>query len=214
MVARVTVTTAINAAGGGKAKIVDYQWVKGSRFSGVQEARATGKYLRQAGAHLPGLTPEDVVKAARPASSPIHAYFEWNNTKAARAYRLEQAAYLLRSINAVVKIVGKVQSEVTRAYVSLTDVGRHAKDDYKEIDFVLNNKAALAKLLQRAIDEMQVFVNKYHHLVALAPAIRIMRQLIKKLRKVAKPKKRSKKSAKKRAKKKSAKKKKKGKKKP
>ena len=202
MVARVTVTSAIAAAGGGKAKIVDYQWVKGSKFSGVQEARATGKYLRQAGAGLPGLTPEDVVKAARPASRPIHSYFEWNDTKAARAYRLEQAAYLLRSVNAVIRFVGKPNLEVTRAYVSLTDVGRHDKDDYKEIDFVFNNKAALAKLLNRALDEMQVFINKSHHLVALAPAIRIMQKLIKKLRKAAQPKKRSKVSAKKRAKKK------------
>lgn len=44
------------------------------------------------------LAPEDVVEEARKRDSPIHDLFEWNNTEAARKYRLVQAAQLIRSV--------------------------------------------------------------------------------------------------------------------
>lgn len=37
------------------------------------------------------ISPELVVTAATPANHPLHSYFEWNDTKAAKAHRLRQA---------------------------------------------------------------------------------------------------------------------------
>lgn len=45
------------------------------------------------------ITPRDVVEAARSASSPLHGYFEWNDSEAAERYREIQARTLLRSIS-------------------------------------------------------------------------------------------------------------------
>ncbi|HUD75319.1 MAG TPA: hypothetical protein VMQ76_09630, partial [Terracidiphilus sp.] len=42
------------------------------------------------------LLPEKVVEAARPVSSPLHSWFEWNDNKAAENYRIWQARQLIR----------------------------------------------------------------------------------------------------------------------
>lgn len=44
------------------------------------------------------LRPADVVDAARPADSPLHSHFEWDDGAAAERYRLNQARTLIRSI--------------------------------------------------------------------------------------------------------------------
>lgn len=41
------------------------------------------------------LTPEAVVEAARPADSPLHRRFEWDDAAAAEGYRREQARHLI-----------------------------------------------------------------------------------------------------------------------
>ena len=46
------------------------------------------------------LLARDVLDAARDPSSPLHGCFEWDDGRAAEAYRLEQARELIRSIQA------------------------------------------------------------------------------------------------------------------
>jgi len=49
------------------------------------------------------VSPTVIVKKARPKNSPIHECFEWDNSKAADMYRIEQAKYLLRSVTITVQ---------------------------------------------------------------------------------------------------------------
>jgi len=44
------------------------------------------------------LTPDAVVDAARPINSPLHSFFEWDDTAAAHEWRREQARELIRSV--------------------------------------------------------------------------------------------------------------------
>lgn len=44
------------------------------------------------------LTAEDVVRAARTTTSPLHEFFEWDDEKAAHEHRLGQARALIRSV--------------------------------------------------------------------------------------------------------------------
>ena len=37
------------------------------------------------------VTPEEVIDAARRTDSPLHDYFDWDDTSAAHKYRIEQA---------------------------------------------------------------------------------------------------------------------------
>lgn len=45
-----------------------------------------------------GLTPQSVVDDARRKSSPLHDCFEWDDTEAAKEWRLQQARNLIRAI--------------------------------------------------------------------------------------------------------------------
>lgn len=49
------------------------------------------------------LLPEDVVEAARNPNSTMHSFFEWDDTEAARSFRLVQARWLIRSVEIVVE---------------------------------------------------------------------------------------------------------------
>jgi len=58
------------------------------------------------------LYPADVVNAARSPSSPLHPYFDWDDSSAAEKYRLDQARALIRSVQTEVRITSGVQFAV------------------------------------------------------------------------------------------------------
>lgn len=64
--------------------------------------RAIKERLRELEDHNNGtLTPEVVVEDAKNPSSVLHDYFEWDDHKAAKEYRLDQARELIRSVRYV-----------------------------------------------------------------------------------------------------------------
>src|SRR3990167_2956704 len=60
------------------------------------------KALKQIKGVSKHLIPEAVVKRAENPKSPLHEYFEWNDTAAAQAYRIIQAGELIRSCKLIV----------------------------------------------------------------------------------------------------------------
>lgn len=71
--------------------------------------RETIKALEDADGRI---TPEAVIEAARDEGSPLHQQFEWDDSKAAHGYRLEQARTLIRSVKLLVTIEDRVISTV------------------------------------------------------------------------------------------------------
>lgn len=63
------------------------------------------------------LVAEDVVEEARPCDNLLHKYFEWDDTEAARKWRLVQARNL---INVCVEIIPNTNDKESRIFVSLT----------------------------------------------------------------------------------------------
>lgn len=58
------------------------------------DTEEVGKELSKLG----NFTPTDVLDIAKSPKSPLHKYFEWDDSKAAHAYRLTQARHLVLSI--------------------------------------------------------------------------------------------------------------------
>lgn len=54
------------------------------------------KFLSELYKKKKGLKPSQVVRAAKPASSPIHDEFEWDDAQAAEQHRLAQARHIIR----------------------------------------------------------------------------------------------------------------------
>ena len=60
------------------------------------------------------LTPQRVVAAARDASNPLHGQFEWDDSVAGEAYRIEQARSLVRSIKIEVRVASGARTMIPR----------------------------------------------------------------------------------------------------
>lgn len=117
------------------------------------------------------LTPEVVVKDATKASSPLHKYFEWDDTKAAEKHRLEQARGLIRTV--VVRFNEDFDSEPVRAFVSVK-VGGDEQPSYQPTHVALTRPDLRGQLLNQAMDDMIKFRRKYNQLKELAKVLETM----------------------------------------
>jgi hypothetical protein len=119
---------------------------------------------RLAGENGGVLLPQQVVQAASDVQSPLHNYFEWDDTKAAARFRLDQARQLIR---VAVTFIGNDQQQIpTRVFVSLS--GDRNAGGYRPTVAVLSDDAMRAQLLEDAYDDMMRFRRKYQELSELA----------------------------------------------
>ena len=110
------------------------------------------------------LTPDGVLRAAASPKSPLHGYFTWDDTEAARAWRLHQARHLIASVR--VQLVGPATpQEPVRAWVSVqSDEGRA----YRALDAILADPPARQDLLMAALRELERVRRQYATLEELS----------------------------------------------
>lgn len=126
---------------------------------------------RIAAAHSGILRPEDVIKAAKAESNPLHSAFTWDNTRAAHLWRLEQARHLIR---VSVEYIEQAPKKPMRVFVSLTTERKDGVKGYRDTIQVLTTKQLRQQLLEDARADMVLFRNKYQHLSELADVMRVM----------------------------------------
>lgn len=119
------------------------------------------------------LTPEAVVEFARPATSPLHKRFTWDNTEAAYKYRLWEARQLISVTVKMVDIGGK--KKPVRVFVSLTP--DREDGGYREINTVLSGGDYRRQLILDALAELAVFEMKYAELKELSDLFRKSKEL-------------------------------------
>jgi len=126
-----------------------YKFRDGARFSG--DAQAVGRELNGIRSSHGSLTPEAIVKTARPKASVLHDYFEWNNRKAAIEYRLWQARVLVCSI---VSVRGDTEKgRPVRSFVSVN----HA---YEPIEVVLGDAIMRERVLTEIMNGIEAMKEK------------------------------------------------------
>lgn len=109
------------------------------------------------------LTPEAVVKAARPAKHPLHNRFEWDDTKAGHLYRLHQAAELIRSVK-VEYARDRNGPKTVREYTSTYEVGSSRPGVYRATEDVVQDEISHAILLRNLEREIADLKRRYGHL--------------------------------------------------
>lgn len=114
------------------------------------------------------ITPEAVIESAKPVSSPLHGYFEWNNNKAADKYRLAQARMLIRSVSVVYEMNG--DGRHSRGFVNMmVQTGsKPAERGYIGIARVMSDDELRAQLLEQAKQEAKEWRQRYNNLAELA----------------------------------------------
>ncbi len=155
-----------------------YDYAKGSRLSGPgkPKAKSVGPYLeRSCGKHGGRLTPEDIVMGARPSDSLLHPFFEWDDGKAAEAYRVEQARHILRSV-VIIRDDADKSDEPIRL---LVNVLREGDDDrtYAVIADAMSDDALRQQILNKALTELNAWQRKYQTLTEFASVFESMETL-------------------------------------
>jgi len=157
-----------------------FLFVTGSNLTGDPDA--VGVCLEKLRVKKKGkLTPEDVVSAAKAASSPLHLYFEWDDAEAAHQHRLNQARYLLRSVR-VVHVAKEGTHEIavsSRAFVNLNTPGDRSKSiPYYSVEDVLADPDKRSKYIANAAKELATYAKKYRHLVEFSGVFSALDKLL------------------------------------
>lgn len=103
---------------------------------------------------------ESIVAAAQNSNSELHKCFEWDDTEAARKYRLIQAGNLVRNL---VIVESSQKAEPQHIRVMYTSQG----GGYKQTKLILQDKSEYEHLLGRAYAELRAFKQKYSMLQEL-----------------------------------------------
>jgi len=129
------------------------------------KANDVGKYFEKLHEEYGEISPEIIVEKARDKNNLLHNYFEWDDTKAAHKYRLEQAKEIIRCL-----VVQNDGGEKIRAVVSVS-INYNEKRSYQPLKLVLNNDYAKTMLLEQARRDAQIFIAKYRTLTELSGVI-------------------------------------------
>ena len=108
------------------------------------------------------ITPDIVLKEAKKKSSPLHIYFEWDDTEAGKRYRIIQAGNLIRSVRVTYDKNEEVSFKV-RAFVNVVPIEENEEGTkiYIPIHEALNTPSYREQLLADAKIDADSFVKKY-----------------------------------------------------
>jgi hypothetical protein len=108
------------------------------------------------------LTSELVLREAKKKSSPLHEHFVWDDSEAAKQYRLIQAAELIRKVKVTYAPSEDVSYKV-RAFVNVVSDKEDEENTkiYVPIKEALNNTNYREQLLAEAKRDAETFVKKY-----------------------------------------------------
>ena len=137
-----------------------YQFRDGFHVKGdPQQVGDTLDALRAGGR----LTPAQVVAAAAESGSPLHDHFEWDDSEAARKYRLGQAAYLIRAI--VLCPDGHERPhEPVRAFVRVDEAGPGGGTSFAHICDAMRDNELREQVVERARCELVAWRHRYANL--------------------------------------------------
>lgn len=125
------------------------------------------------------LRAEDVVEAARSKNSPLHAFFEWDDSAAAHHHRLAQARSLIRCVVAIYKNP-QASAEPIRIH-AFTHIRDGEASHYRDTAAAMNTRSTREAILKRAWDELKQWQRRYKELKEFSELFSAMEDAEKKL---------------------------------
>lgn len=111
------------------------------------------------------LKPEAVVEFAKDPETALHSRFEWDDTEAAKAYRLWQARQIIK---VMVDVLPNENESHYQVFVSLKDDRRNG-GGYRPMVEVMTNDEMRRQLLTQAHNDFKLWQKKYQQIKELAP---------------------------------------------
>ncbi len=112
------------------------------------------------------LKPEDVVEFAKSPDTTLHSRFQWDDSKAAHSYRIDQAREIIQRV--FVTVLEKPETE-HRAFVSLVTDRVRDGGGYRTLVEVMNSAAHRATYVRQALNDVTFWRQKYEAIVELQP---------------------------------------------
>jgi hypothetical protein len=137
-----------------------YKW---STYNFKVDAQKVGETLEALEAKNGNFSAQDMVDEARKKRSVLHPLFEWDDAKAAEAYRVTQANNILHCL---VVQDDKVEEPV-RAFVNVSINGVARKGTFMNIQSAMSDSLSKEIVLKNAIMELAAFKRKYEKLEEL-----------------------------------------------
>jgi hypothetical protein len=138
-----------------------FRW-SNSRYSGIVSAAVFGKWLTS----LPDTNPATVVEHAANRKSPAHKLFNWDDSAAAREFRLTQARLILGSFVIETEIVSG-KSKKPRS-ISVPYISRSAPGLYEITTDAMRIPEKRDFMLSQALAEVKRWRRRYANLSELA----------------------------------------------
>jgi hypothetical protein len=154
-------------------RIAGFEFSEGARFqSGAHpDANVVGRHIEMLREKFKGeITPQDILEDARHDNSPLHSFFEWDDSAAAEHYRLQQARGLIRAVVAVYVRDDKPAVR-TRAYVHVPEP---SAPHYREATHAMSQAKTRKMVLDRAMNELRAWKAKYRDLEEFAALVKII----------------------------------------
>lgn len=131
------------------------------------DAQAAGEELERIRVRHNGrLDQENLLQEAEKKASPLHDHFEWNDRTAAHQYRLEQAGYLIRSIEVI--IPPKRPDEEPSAVRAFVNVVRDEDRSYTSVSHAMADPDLRAQVIAQAWKELEAWRQRHAELTEFA----------------------------------------------
>lgn len=129
------------------------------------DAQAIGTALEKISAQNGGeLSPGAIVEAARNSRHVLHKHFEWDNEKAAEAYRLDQARAIVR----LIRTIDEESETEPRAFVSVKGDNGTSYRSHSEVKKSADLQMAV---LKQARADLESFQRRFRDLTEVYPDI-------------------------------------------
>jgi hypothetical protein len=143
----------------------------------VSSARSLVEKLQRQGLSKPNELRVRFLEESRPKDSPTHHLFEWDDSAAAEAYRLEQAGSIIRSITVTFE---ESPDEPVRAF-PIVSVG--GKRSYQTMAKVMSDAEMTQSMLAQAKADLEMWSERYSRLRKVASALSPVFDVIDKVKK-------------------------------
>jgi hypothetical protein len=141
---------------------VSYGWRPGSRIS--LDAQKAGEALARIEKGQNGLLePETVVRAAQDVKSPLHPHFEWDDAKAADAFRTDQARDLIRNLTIDIGR-SNIEPRTIRAFVNIESGDQQG---YVSTPVAMSSAELRRQVIAKAWAELEAWRQRHAELTEL-----------------------------------------------
>lgn len=147
----------------------------GARFSN-KNAQIYADRLVEISKRTGLITPPIVLADAKNPKSPLHSFFEWDDTKAAEKWRLEQAGYLIRHIS--IEVLKNGKQEDVRYFFSVAadnSTTSEPKAVYVSLDTILSEPDKRAEVIAYAKRELVNWSERYKQYSELSDIVRFIK---------------------------------------